>query len=68
MAIKKQIVIEIEIDGELNLKTHGFKGAECEEELKPIEKEVGKVLKRNRTKEYYETNLKNKSKIKSKTK
>lgn len=68
MAVKKQIIIEIDEDGELYLKTLGFKGAKCEEELKPIEKEIGRVKKRGRTKEYYEESVESKKKINSKTK
>jgi hypothetical protein len=37
------------------METHGFKGAECDEALKPLEKAVGKTEKRTRTGEYYET-------------
>ena len=67
MAIKKELIIEIASDGELKIKTEGFKGSECEEELKPIEKAMGKVTSRTKTSEYYQKN-ENQSKVKNSTK
>ena len=58
MAIKKEVHVTIAADGKVTLETHGFKGAECEEELKSVEKAIGKVKKRERTKEYYESGTK----------
>jgi hypothetical protein len=55
MAVKKEITIVIGKDGKVVMETHGFKGAECDEALKPLEKAVGKTEKRTRTGEYYET-------------
>lgn len=54
MAIKYQIEIEISEDGQINLTTHGAKGPQCEEEIKPIEKALGKASQRKRTSEFYE--------------
>lgn len=65
MAIKKELIIEIAADGDVKIKTEGFKGTECEEELKPIEKSLGKVTNRVKSSEYYQKN-ENKNKNKSK--
>lgn len=54
MAVKVELVIEIAPDGTTRIKTHGFKGGECDEELKPIEKALGQVKSRERTSEFYE--------------
>lgn len=58
MAVKKEVHVTIAPDGKVSLETKGFKGAECEEELKSVEKAIGKVQKRKRTKEYYEATAK----------
>lgn len=63
MAVKQSLLIEIGPDGKLKIKTEGFKGNECETELKPIEQAVGKVTERSRTSEYYQANVTNKSKV-----
>jgi hypothetical protein len=68
MAIKKQLTIMINPDGSLNIKTDGFKGSECEEELRPIEKALGKVTARTRTSDYYKISAAEKNKIDSTTK
>ncbi len=65
MAIKKELIIEISPDGEVKIKTEGFKGTECEEELKPIEKAVGKVKSRTKTSEYYQQNTNQKNNVKN---
>ena len=67
MAIKKEIVITIAKDGEILMETRGMKGAECEDEIKPIQKELGKAKEWKKTSEYYEKS-KQKSKIGSSTK
>lgn len=65
MALKKEMIIEIGPDGKIKIKTEGFKGTECEEELKPIEKNLGKVTSRERTNEYYQQSEKQKQKQKN---
>ena len=67
MAIKIEIEVEILSDGSVKLTTHGLKGASCEEEIKPIQKSIGKVISSNKTKEYYESDG-NKNKVNTKTK
>ncbi len=54
MAVKLELSIEIDPDGTVEMTTRGFKGGECEDELKPIERALGKVTSRKRTREYYE--------------
>jgi hypothetical protein len=67
MALKKELIIEIAPDGNLRIKTEGFKGSECEEELKPIEKALGKVTERVKTSEYYQKSTSQKRKIDNST-
>lgn len=67
MAVKKELIIEIAPDGSLKIKTEGFKGTECEEELKPIEKAMGHVTERVRTSEFYQQSNTQKRKITSST-
>ena len=68
MALKKELIIDITPDGSLQIKTEGFKGSECEEELKPIEKAMGHVTKRVKTSEYYQQANTKKRKITNSTK
>jgi hypothetical protein len=68
MAIKKQLTITINPDGTLKIKTEGFKGGECEEELRPIEQAMGKVTGRVRTSDYYKDSITEKGKINTTTK
>jgi hypothetical protein len=63
MAIKQELIIEILPDGDVKIKTEGFKGTECEEELKPIEKALGKVTTRTKTSEYYQQSVKKKTNV-----
>lgn len=53
MAQKLEMIIVIKPDGEIELKTVGMKGAECDEELKPIEKEFP-FAKKTHTSEFHE--------------
>lgn len=68
MAVKHELHIEISPDGTLKIKTHGFKGRECEEELKPIEKALGRVKHETKTNEYYEKAVSKSGKITTSTK
>jgi hypothetical protein len=54
MAVKIEIEVEIDENGEVQLTTHGIKGPTCERELEPILKNLGKVKASKRTKEFYE--------------
>ena len=67
MAVKKEIIVTISQDGEIQMETRGMKGAECEEEIKPIAKDLGPIKSIKKTSEYYEK-PKQKNKIGSSTK
>ncbi len=67
MAIKIQIEIKIEENGEIKMKTHGLKGKKCIDELKSFEKSLGKIKETQKTSEYYEKDTAT-SKIRSKAK
>ena len=54
MSTKQEIVIEISPDGKVKMTTHGLKGTDCLDELKPLEQSLGKVTQRKNTSEYYE--------------
>lgn len=54
MAEKVEIEVLLRPDGTVELVTHGLKGESCLEETKGLEKAVGKVLKREKTREFYE--------------
>ncbi len=54
MAERLQIEVTIAPDGAVHLVTHGLKGAECTQETAQLEKAVGKVLRREKTREAYE--------------
>ena len=54
MAEKLEIEVLITLDGKVQLTTHGLKGTACLEETASIEKAVGKVTAREKTREYFE--------------
>lgn len=68
MAIKKELIIEILPDGDVKIKSEGFKGTECEEEMKPIEKALGEVKTSTKTSEYYQQDVKKKTNVSNSTK
>ena len=53
MSQKIQLEIEIDPDGNVRIKTHGLKGADCLAETESLEKVVGQVGERTKTAEYY---------------
>lgn len=67
MAVKVEIEVEIDENGEVRMKTHGFKGKSCVTELKSFEKGLGPITSSQKTSEYYEKDTA-KSKVRSKTK
>ena len=67
MAIKVEIEIKIDENGEVKMKTRGLKGKKCIDELKSFEKSLGKIKETRKTSEYYEKDTVT-SKIRSKTK
>jgi hypothetical protein len=54
MAEKAEIEVVIGADGTVRIKTHGLRGEACVEETKTVEQAVGKVQRREKTREYYE--------------
>jgi hypothetical protein len=67
MAVKIQIDVEILPDGTIRMHTHGIKGAKCDEELRPVERALGKVTDQSRTSEYYEQTTTASKRIHTKT-
>lgn len=55
MAVKKELHIEIDAEGNVKIKSHGFKGNECDQELKPIESALGKVVSTEKTSEFFQS-------------
>ena len=54
MADKVELEVSIGPDGKVRIKTHGLKGEACLVETKGLEAAIGKVKKREKTKEAYE--------------
>ena len=54
MATKVEIIVTISPSGEVHVKTHGLKGADCIEETKSLEKALGPITSQTKTSEYYE--------------
>ena len=54
MAEKVEMEVRIRPDGTVELVTHGLKGETCLEETKSLESAIGKVKRREKTREYYE--------------
>ncbi len=52
--MRKELEIIVSTDGDVQIITHGFKGDECLQAVKPFEREVGIVNRREMTSEYYE--------------
>lgn len=53
MADKTELEITIGPDGEVRIVTHGLKGQACLAETKDLEKAVGEVKRREKTREFY---------------
>jgi hypothetical protein len=54
MAERAEIEVLIGPDGTVKIKTHGLRGEACVEETKSLEQAVGRVARREKTREYYE--------------
>jgi len=54
MADKVEIVVTIAPDGSVHLETHGLKGQSCMAETEALEKALGKVVRREKTSEYWQ--------------
>ena len=53
MAEKAEIEVVIGPDGTVRIETRGLHGEACLEETKALEKAVGRVERREKTREYY---------------
>ena len=53
MADKTELDITIGPDGEVRIVTHGLKGQACLAETKDLEKALGEVKQREKTREFY---------------
>ena len=54
MAEKLEIEVVIGPDGNVSFETHGLKGQACLAETAGLEKALGKVVRREKTREYYQ--------------
>ena len=54
MAEKLEIEVVIGPDGNVSFETHGLKGQGCLAETSGLEKALGKVVRREKTREYYQ--------------
>ena len=54
MAERTQLQIRILPDGKVEIKTQGLKGEACIVETRDLERTLGRVLSRTKTREYYE--------------
>jgi hypothetical protein len=55
MAEKIEIEMLIKPDGTIEMVTHGLKGASCMTETDAIEKALGRTVRREKTREFYES-------------
>ncbi|MCZ7405402.1 MAG: DUF2997 domain-containing protein [Candidatus Methanoperedens sp.] len=58
-----EIVIDIDDEGAVEVKTHGFKGKACVNASQFIEEALGKVTATKKTSEYYAEEPKEKVKV-----
>ncbi|MBI5528421.1 MAG: DUF2997 domain-containing protein [Deltaproteobacteria bacterium] len=65
MAVKRELDVVIAPDGTIQVTTRGFKGTDCEDEVKTFEKALGTVTARRRTAEFYEKKAASKTKVSS---
>ncbi|BDG09442.1 DUF2997 domain-containing protein [Anaeromyxobacter paludicola] len=54
MATKVEIEVEIDPQGNVKLTTRGLKGQSCLKQTEQLEKALGKVAAREKTREFYE--------------
>jgi Protein of unknown function (DUF2997) len=54
MAEKIELEVTIGPDGKVRIKTHGLKGDSCLAETKDVEAALGKVMRREKTREAFE--------------
>ena len=61
----KEIIIDIDDEGAVEVKTHGFKGKACLKASEFIEQALGKILNTKKTGEYYAEEVKETVRIKT---
>jgi hypothetical protein len=54
MPDKTELEITIGADGQVRIVTHGLKGQECLTETKALESALGRVTRREKTREFYQ--------------
>lgn len=65
MADKTELEITIGPDGEVRIVTHGLKGQACLAETKDLEKALGDVKQREKTREFYQEEDKARTKVRN---
>lgn len=65
MAVKEELIITVNPDGTLKIKTEGFKGSDCEAELKPLADALGRTTATEKASEYYQQSAKQKGNVKT---
>lgn len=64
MAVRHEIEIEITPSGEVKLQVKGVAGAECLELTRRLEEELGLVVEREKTSEYYQAETEGRTSVK----
>ncbi len=63
MAVRQEIEIQISADGEISFQVKGVPGSACLELTKTLEAELGVVVERQKTSEYYQEELKTETSV-----
>lgn len=64
MAVRHEIDIEITPSGEVKLQVRGVAGAECLELTRKLEEELGLVVEREKTSEYFQAEAEGQTSVK----
>jgi len=59
----EEIIIDVDEEGVVEVKTHGFKGKGCVKASQFIEEALGKIASMKKTSEYYAEELKERVKV-----
>lgn len=57
MAVRQEIEIQISPDGEISLHVKGLSGEACMDLTKALEAQLGEVVDRQKTSEYYQQEI-----------
>jgi len=63
MAEKAELTIVISLDGQVRIETRGLLGEECLTETESLERLLGTVVKREKTSEYYQRQVRGSAKV-----